>query len=93
MRFHDVPTYTVTEIEHKARELLTRQFGRETVIPVDVEFILESMEGVFFDIWPGLSANHCTHGMACRDVNTGEIGVFVDEQLADDPRFHARRVA
>ncbi len=90
MKFSNVPTYTVSEIERKSRELLTREFGQELTIPIDAELILERMEGVFFDVWPGLSGNHCIIGMTCRDTSTGEICVFIDEELADDYRYHAR---
>lgn len=84
MKFNNPPTYTVKQIENRAIQLLAEQLGQELTIPVDVELILERLDGVFFDIWPGLRGNHSVEGMVCRDTQTGEICVFIDDLLADN---------
>lgn len=89
-KFENVPIYQATAIEHRVRQLLTDTFGEPLELPIDVEIILESMPGVFFDIWPHLKENHCVEGMVCRDTLTGELCVFVNQELADDYRYHSR---
>jgi hypothetical protein len=83
MRFSEPPTYTVQELEHKARQFLASQFGQDVPVPVDIDLLIEQLPGVDLDYWPGLRDNHGLEGMVCREVETGEVLVFIDESLAD----------
>ena len=73
MRFSEPPTYTVQELEHKARQFLAAQFGPDVPVPVDVDLLIEQLPGVDLDYWPGLRDNHGLEGMVCRNVETGEL--------------------
>lgn len=84
MTFHSMPTYSVAELERRAQSLLAESFGDDLPIPIDVEIVLEEVPGVTLDLWPGLRANHLTEGMVCRDTMSGELMVYIDEDLADD---------
>ncbi len=58
MRFSEPPTYTVQELEQKARQFLAARFGQDVPIPVDVDLLIEHEAGVDLDYWPGLRDNH-----------------------------------
>jgi hypothetical protein len=79
-----VRTYTFTELERLATAYLARQFGADVLIPVDVDLLVEKAEGITLDIWPKLQANHKVLGMVMRDVGSGELFIFIDEDLADN---------
>lgn len=79
-----VRTYTAAELEHLATDYLARHFGADMLIPVDVDLLVEKAEGVTLDVWPKLRANHKVMGMVLRDVGSGELFIFIDEDLADD---------
>ena len=66
------PTYEALELERLAREFLGQHFGSDIVIPIDVDLLVERVEGVDLDYWPGLRANHRIEGMIARDPKTGE---------------------
>jgi Zn-dependent peptidase ImmA (M78 family) len=53
-------------------------------LPVDVVILVEKSEGIDLDYWPGLRANHQVEGMVARDRQTGDLFIFIDEELADD---------
>jgi hypothetical protein len=84
VKFGRVPTYNVAEIEAKAADLLRQTFPSGLELSIDVEHVLESVPNVFFDLWPGLRGNHQVEGMVCRDTATGELCVYVDDDLADN---------
>jgi hypothetical protein len=79
-----VRTYTVTELDRLATAYLARQFGADVLIPVDVDLLVEKAEGITLDVWPKLRANHKVLGMVLRDVKSGELFIFIDEDLDDD---------
>jgi len=79
-----VRTYTAAKLERLATEYLARQFGADILIPVDVDLLVEKAEGLTLDFWPKLRANHRVMGMVLRDVESGELFLFIDEDLADD---------
>ncbi len=81
MKFANPPTYNDPQLEDKARKLLDQRLGADFVIPIDVELVLERLQGVVLDFWPALKANHQVEGMVCRDTATGELCVFIDEEL------------
>jgi hypothetical protein len=90
VKFQNPPLYNVQQLEMRAGKLLIDALGRDFQIAVDVELILERMEGVTLDVWPGLKCNHQTEGMVCRDIESGQLFVYIDEALADDYRYKAR---
>ncbi len=77
------PTYDALELERVAREFLGQHFGSDIIIPVDVDLLVERVDGVDLDYWPGLRANHRIEGMIARDPKTGLLFVFIDDKLAD----------
>ncbi len=79
-----VRVYTVAELERLSTDYLARHFGADVLIPVDVDLLVEKAEGIILDVWPKLRANHKVMGMVLRDVGSGEIFIFIDEDLADD---------
>jgi hypothetical protein len=74
--------YSVAELECIA-EKFHGGLGDKFEIPVDVDLLLESADGVDLDVWPGLSANHKLLGMAGIDPATKIIFVYIDDKLAD----------
>lgn len=80
-----LPKYSVKDIERKASQLLTARYGHDIPVPVDVELLVEEMDGVSLDIYPALRANHKIEGMVFRDVESGKLMVLIDEDLADGP--------
>jgi hypothetical protein len=83
VKFGNVPTYNVPQLERMALELLEKSLGKHFAIPVDVELAVDRQEGVKLDLWPGLRDNHQIEGMVCVDEDTHVIWVFIDEVLAD----------
>lgn len=77
------PTYDVATLERRARELLHAQFGADVPIPVDVDLLLETIEGVDLDIWPGLRSRYNVDGFVGRDIETGQLVILIDDWLAD----------
>ena len=77
MSLGEPPTYTVAELERKAQAFLREQLGDDVPIPVDVDLLLERIEGVDLDYWPALRANHGLEGMVARDVESGRLLVFI----------------
>ena len=75
--------YTVAEMERLATDYLAKHFGTDVLIPVDVNLLVEKAEGITLDVWPKLHANHKVLGMVLRDVGSGELFIYIDEDLAD----------
>jgi hypothetical protein len=75
-----VRIYSVAELERLATEYLDRQFGADILIPVDVDLLVEKAEGIILDVWPKLQANHKVLGMVLRDLDSGELFVFIDSK-------------
>lgn len=92
MPFESLPTYTVTDLERGAHDYLHRQFGPDIPIPVDVDWLLEAVERVDLDDWPKLRTNHGIEGGVWRDTDTGELVVYIAEELMDDesPKGYSR---
>ena len=83
MPLPEPPAYDVYELERRAREFLRHHLGPDVSIPIDIELLLEKLEGVDLDHWPGLRANHGIEGMVARDPKTGELVVLIDDRIAD----------
>jgi hypothetical protein len=79
-----VKIYTAAELERLATDYLARQFGADVLIPVDVDLLVEKAEGITLDVWPKLQANHKILGLVLRDVESGELFILIDEDLADN---------
>ena len=75
-----VRIYTVAELERLATDYLAKHFGSDVLIPVDVDLLVEQAP---LDVWPKLQANHKVLGMVLRDVGSGELFIYIDEDLAD----------
>ena len=69
------------EIERLASAFLTEQLGPDVSIPVDIDILLERIDGVTLDILP--MHHHGTEGAIIRDADSGELFVWIDERLAD----------
>ena len=88
------PTYSVAELEARASTFLAEHLGRPIPIPVDVEWLVETQDGVDLDHWPALRANHGVHGMVLRDVDTGQLFIQIDDNIADhQPNLYRMTVA
>lgn len=84
MAFDKIPTYTVTELERRARRYLEDEYGPDIPIPVEIDLLLEEVEQVDLDDWPKLRTNHGIEGGVWRDAKTGELVVYIAEELMDD---------
>lgn len=65
-----LPNYPVKELERKSTEFLRKALPQGIQIPIDVDFLLETREGVDFDYWPKLEANHGVVGAVLRDLDS-----------------------
>lgn len=90
MALPDPPTYDIPEIERRARDLLGQHFGADIIVPVDIDLLIERLDGVDLDYWPGLRANYQIEGLVARDPQTGRMFVFIDDKLADSHRTRYR---
>jgi len=79
-----VRTYTVGELDRLATDYLAQHFGPDVLIPVDVDLLVEKAEAITLDVWPKLQANHKVLGMVLRNVDSGELFIYIDEDLADN---------
>jgi Zn-dependent peptidase ImmA (M78 family) len=86
----EVPTYSVSAIEKRAADLLTRSWPAPVPIPVDVEYLLETQPGVLLDILPGLRDRAGVDGVVYRRDH-GAFLVIIDQQIADRPNSHRYR--
>ncbi len=75
---------TAKELERLGENDLESRFGLALRAPVDVDFLVEKSEGIDLDFYPKLKANHGILGGVWRDVDTGELFIDIDEDLADD---------
>lgn len=80
----EVPTYRDEELEREATRLLSQSFGPDIPIPVDIEWLTETVEGVDLDCYPALRPNYGLEGAVWRDRATGKLLVAVDEAVMDD---------
>lgn len=90
MPLPEPPQYTAAEIEKRAAAFLSKQFGSDVPIPVDIDYLLESQPGVKLDYIPTLRSDHRTEGMIVRDTDSRELTVYIDEWLADTQRNRYR---
>lgn len=79
-----LPTFSVEELEGKAVKFLKDAFPQGIQIPVDVELLVETRDGVDFDLWPKLEANHKVAGAVMKEVNRDRLIIYVDEDIADN---------
>lgn len=79
-----VRTYTAKEIERLGENYLEGHFGSAVPVPVDVDFLVEKAEGIDLDFYPKLRANYGILGGVWREIDTGELFIYIDEDLADD---------
>jgi hypothetical protein len=84
MSFGNLPTYTEEQLEREATRFLTEHFGPDVPLPVDIEWLTETLEGVDFDCYPALRANYGVEGGTWRDPATGKLLVCIDEDVMDD---------
>lgn len=78
-----LPQYTVTDLERRASHFLAERYGGGLEIPIDVDFLLETLPNVDLDVWPNFRQNHQVIGITMRDPKTGTLFIKIDEQLAD----------
>jgi hypothetical protein len=81
--FDQLPTYTVRQLEARAGEYLARNFGPDVPIPVDIDLLVER-EGIDLDEWPKLRTNHGIEGGVWRDTDSGQLFIFIAEELMAD---------
>ena len=74
-------TYKVNELERIAHDYL-RSLPRPVDIPIDVDYLVEQLPGVDLDHYPCLRDNHQLDGMVGVVRETGEIIIYIDENLA-----------
>jgi len=74
-------TYTVAELERIAHDYL-RSLPRPIDVPIDIDYLVEQLPGVDLDHYPYLRDNHQLDGMVGIDQETGEIIIYIDENLA-----------
>lgn len=94
MPLGEPPTYSVAQIERKAHDFLQARLGHNVQIPIDVEILLERMDGVVLDVWPKLREGHGVAGMVLRDLDSGELLIHIDDWIADNvPNWYRSTVA
>ncbi len=91
MPFDKLPTYSVRQLEAKAGQYLVDKFGPDVPIPVDIDLLVER-EGIDLDEWPKLRTNHGIEGGVWRDIGSGQLFIFIAEELMADesPRGYGR---
>jgi hypothetical protein len=82
-------TYKVEELERIAQAQI-KEFGGQFTVPVDIDYLIETLPGVQLDYYPALMANHQILGMVCREADTDRYLIFIDEGLADSESQRAR---
>jgi hypothetical protein len=80
----ELPVYTVAEIEKRVSAYLRQKLGPNPAIPIDVDFLVEDGEGIDLDEWPKLRTNHGIEGGIWREPGTGELRVYIAEELMSD---------
>jgi hypothetical protein len=80
----EIPTYSNEVLEEEATKLLEGRFGADIPIPVDVEWLTETLEGVDLDCYPALRSNYGVDGGVWREGDGGNLLVAIDEDLMDD---------
>ena len=79
------------QLEAKASQYLSDNFGTDVPIPVDIDLLVER-EGIDLDEWPKLRTNHGIEGGVWRDTDTGRLFIFIAEELMADesPKGYGR---
>lgn len=72
--------YDLPELERIAQEQ-HEAWGHGFNIPVDIDYVLESISDVILDCYPGLKANHGIEGMS--GMNDGVLAIYIDNKLMD----------
>jgi hypothetical protein len=80
----DLPVFKDDFLESEAAQLLQVHLGPDVPIPVDVELLIERIEGLDLDSWPVLRARYGVVGVTCRDTQSGQLFVYVDEEVMGD---------
>src|SRR5262249_24550230 len=81
----DLPTFGDDFLECEAAQFLQTHLGPDVPIPVDVELLIERIEGLDLEYWPALRENYGVEGGVWRDLVSGELLVYIDEKvMADD---------
>ncbi len=80
----ELPVFTAAEIERRVSAYLRQKLGANLSIPIDVDFLVEGGEGIDLDEWPKLGTNHGIEGGIWRDAETGELRVYIAEELMGD---------
>lgn len=58
----DLPTFGDDFLEREATQFLQTHLGPDLPIPVDMELLIERIEGLDLDYWPALRANYGIEG-------------------------------
>lgn len=82
----DVPTYTVSQLERKARDLLERRLSLPITIPVDIDYLLEQEPGVLLDYIPGIRDRFGVAGLVYQEGRQ-RFRVIIDAEIADSVRY------
>jgi len=82
-------TYTIFELERIATEQL-RCLPKPVIIPIDVEYLVEQLPCVDLDHYRCLRDNHQLDGMVGTDQDTGDIVIYIDENLATSEKLLRR---
>ena len=82
-------TYTIFELERIATEQL-RCLPKPVIIPIDVEYLVEQLPCVDLDHYRCLRDNHQLNGMVGTDQDTGDIVIYIDENLATSEKLLRR---
>jgi Zn-dependent peptidase ImmA (M78 family) len=67
-----------------------RQLPTILNVPIDIDYIVEQLPGVDIDYYPALRDNYGLDGMVGTDLDTGEIVIYIDENLATSERLLRR---
>jgi hypothetical protein len=84
MALERLPRYTIAELESRAKLYLAKHFGPETPIPVDIDWLVQAIERIELDEWPALRANHHIEGAVMRDADSGQLWIYIAEELMSD---------
>lgn len=79
------PHYTAKALEQKADKTLATRFPSGILIPVDIDYLVESEPGVSLDVMRGLKSTYGVAGAVLTHPQEGRFTVLIDADVADGP--------
>lgn len=77
-----LPKYKVHDIERLAIKLLEERCKPAVVVPIDIDFIVESEPNIILDYVPSLLDRFGRAGVIMKKAKAS-FGIYIDERIAD----------